>query len=297
MKYKVGIVSIVGFPNAGKSTLINHLVGQKLVAVSDKAQTTRKSNRVYYAKDNTQIIFVDVPGFTDENTLLNQSINLEIKETFEKVDVNLFLLSTQTQKKYDLHKLYELTSNRKQPTIVCLNKIDLKPNQYVTEFLNNLPEGQIILRISAEKNQSHEICNSVVDVLNPFLRDADVEIFNNEFVTNMPVKDICSEFIREKCFDLLNQELPYNLHVNMRKFEEGKVTKMYADIVVSKDGQKKIIIGTKGEMIKQIGVLSRKEIEKFLQKKVYLELHVKVDKNWSDDKGLLKKYGYKVNGK
>jgi len=289
-KTKAGYVALIGRPNAGKSTLLNWLLGEKIAMVSHKAQATRKRLYAIVMHKNAQIIFIDTPGLHEKERLLNKFMLEEALKAIGDCDLILFLAPV-TDPVTHYEKFLELAKDR--PHILVLTKIDMVDNakllakiaeyqKYQDRFLELVP-------VSVKKNiGKEELLNAIVKYLpeHPYYYDP-------ELLTTENIRDIYKELIREAIFENVSDEIPYETDVIIEKIEESPtMDKVYAMIVVEKPSQKGIIIGKKGETIKRIGKVARKLLEEFSQKKIYLELYVVVKKGWTKSKKELESIGY-----
>ncbi len=288
--YKSGFVGIFGKANAGKSTLLNAILGEKLAIVSPKAQTTRNKILGILTEPTYQIIFSDTPGLLNSKYKLHEKMMNEVSMVKQGTDVVLYLIDANDNIEENTELLNKL--NSKQPTILVINKIDKakagKIDAVKTAF-SKLPQVKKMIEISAlEKINIEELMTSIVDLL-----PAMPAYYDEDTLTDKPIRFFVSELIREKLFFELDEELPYHAAVLVRQYEEkNTLTKIVADIIVSRESQKGIILGKQGSMIKKIGQLAREDIEKFIDRKVFLELHVKVRKDWRNNDLYLKEYGY-----
>jgi GTP-binding protein Era len=291
---KAGFVAVVGRPNAGKSTLLNYLVGEKLAMVSKKAQATRKRMNIIVMHKDAQIIFVDTPGIHKKERLLNQFMLEEALKAMGDSDLILFLAPV-TDKLSEYEKFLELSEARGVKHIIVLTKIDFVSNAKILEKLSEYQKYQdkfeAIIPFSVNKNIGKdqlldEICKHLPN--SPWL-------FDPEIMTTDNIRDIYKELIRESIFENMSDEIPYESDVIIEKiYEEDNIDRVYATIVVEKDTQKGMIVGQKGTTIKRIGISAREIMEKFSGKKIYLDLHVSVKKGWSKDKQSLEEFGYIV---
>jgi GTP-binding protein Era len=289
-EFKSGFVGIFGKPNAGKSTLLNALLHEKLAIVSPKAQTTRNKILGILTEENYQIIFSDTPGLLQSKYKLHERMMKEVNMVREGTDVVLYLMDVNDDIEENITHIEKLS--RKQHTIVAINKIDKakKGNlDKVKAALANIQSISNILEISA-LNQLHldTLLQNIIEHLPsmPAYYDADT-------LTDKPMRFFVAEMIREKLFYLLDDELPYHVAVLVRQYEvKQTLTKIGADIIVSRESQKAILLGAQGSMIKKISQDARADIEKFIDRKVFLEIHVKVRKDWRNNDLYLKEYGY-----
>jgi GTP-binding protein Era len=288
---KAGFVNIFGKPNAGKSTLLNTLMGEKMAIVSHKVQTTRHRIKAILTDDNYQIIFSDTPGIIDPRYKLHEKMMQAVKGSLEDADVAL-LIADAGEPREESHEIFK-SLKLKAPVIVVLNKIDHIKNEEelaaTKVFFEEQPYCKEVVLISALKSiGTKELLDRVLHYLpegHPF--------YEGDDLSDLPTKFFVSELIREKIFQLYHEELPYHTTVLIQEFKEKTtLIKIQADIIVQRDTQKGIILGDGGKMIKQLGTLARKDIEEFLDSKVFLELYVKVRPKWRDSDLYLKEYGY-----
>ena len=287
---KSGFVNIVGKPNAGKSTLLNALLGEKLSIVSSKVQTTRHRIRAFLSGDDYQIVFSDTPGVIEPKYKLHEKMMSAVHASMEDADVCVFLADARDA--IDEIKITIDLLKVKIPLILVLNKTDLiKSGELVDKIssLRMMPGVNELIAISA-KQQSNldQVTNAIIRLL----PDGQA-YYDKDELTDLPTKFFAAEIIREKIFELYDEEVPYQTTVVIAKFEE-KLTliKITAEIIVHRESQKAIILGAKGSKIKELGTRSRLELEKFLDAKVFLELFVKVRDNWRNNDLYLKEYGY-----
>ncbi len=289
---KAGFVAVVGRPNAGKSTLLNHIVGEKLAMVSKKAQATRKRMNIIVMHEKTQIIFVDTPGLHEKEKLLNQFMMEEALKAIGDSDLILFLAPA-SDSVDEYAKFLEMSERKKIPHIIILTKIDRIPQGKLLEKLGQYQKYQehfeAIIPFSVNKKVGKEqLLNEIVKYLpyHPWL-------FDPELLTTDNIRDIYKELIRESIFENLSDEIPYESDVLINRIDESEtLDRVMATIVVEKEMQKRMIVGTKGEGIKRVGIVARKVMEGFAQKKIYLDLHVSVKKGWSKNRATLEELGY-----
>lgn len=291
MAHKAGFVNIVGSPNVGKSTLMNKLMGEKLSIVTSKAQTTRHRILGIYNDEDTQIVFSDTPGVVNAAYKLHENMMEYVNTSLRDADVLLFItdpFETETNNKETLEKIKKLNI----PVICLLNKMDLSDQDKMTERLaywkNELPNA-LIFPISALHGFNIE---GVWEEILKRIPESP-PYFDKDQISDRPMRFFVSEIIREKIFIHTKKEIPYACQVEIEEYIEGDdLTRIRALIIVERNSQKGIIIGKGGEMLKRIGKEARKEIEKFVGTKVFLETFVKVDKNWRASDTKLRKYGY-----
>lgn len=289
--FKSGFVSIFGKPNAGKSTLLNALVGEKMAIVSHKVQTTRHRIKGFVNSDEYQVIFSDTPGIIDPQYKLHQKMMQQVKNALEDADAALLVYDLSDKQLTEANALFE-SLKLKVPAIIVLNKTDAVSKAVVDEatiFFKQKPYVKELFAISAKKEEGvKELLAAAVKYL-----PEGAPFYSQEDLSDMPTKFFVSELIREHIFSLFQEEIPYHTAVVVQEFtEKSTLIKIRADIVVQRETQKYIIIGEKGSMIKKLGSLSRAAIETFLDSKVFLELFVKVKPKWRDDELKLREYGY-----
>lgn len=289
---KSGFVSLIGRPNVGKSTLLNAIIGKKVAITSSTAQTTRNMIQGIYHEKDLQIIFVDTPGIHKPQNKLGKFLNQQAYYSIHDVDVILFLTDV-TQKlgsgdKFILEKLKEVDV----PVILVLNKIDKIPYEMVlpkiSEYKDVFPFQEII-PISATK---HRNIKELIQTISNYLTD-DVSYYDNHTITNVSMTFSISELIREKVLYFTKEEVPHSVACVVEDISEDKNNvSISASIIVDRESLKKILVGKNGSMIKKIGIESRKDIEELLNRKVYLDLRVKVVQNWRDKDQFLNQLGY-----
>lgn len=292
-----GYVALIGRPNVGKSTLMNHLLGQKLSITSRKPQTTRHRILGIKTTEAGQAIFMDTPGMhQDEKKVLNRYLNKTADSTLLGVDVVLWLLDGLYWHEYD-EQIFKKLEYAGLPVILVVNKIDkIKDKQAVLGFFaearQKYPFEQIV-PVSALKSTNLEVLEQHIMALLPEA----APIYPEDQLTDRPERFFAAEIIREKLTRRLGDELPYALTVEIERFEEHpELSKIYATIWVERSSQKSIVIGKQGEMLKKIGTEARIDIEKLIGQKVYLQLWVKVKKGWSDSERALQSLGFIDNG-
>lgn len=289
--HKAGFVNIFGPPNAGKSTLMNILLGEKLAIVSPKVQTTRHRILGILSEPKYQIIFSDTPGIIDPKYKLHNKMMQQVRSAVEDADVALLMVDI-TDNPDEFAAIINALS-LKTKKILLINKVDLLKKKDQLDELVKAFEERIkpdkTLTISALKNIN---TGNIIPAILEFLPEAP-PFYPDEDISDRPLRFFVSEMIREKIYTLYDQEVPYHTAVLVQTFEElPHVTKIRADIIVTRETQKMIILGQGGAMIKKLGTLARQSIEQFLDKKVYLELFVKVRPKWRENDNYLKEYGY-----
>lgn len=290
MAYKAGFVNIFGKPNAGKSTLLNALLGEKLAITSPKVQTTRHRILGILNMPEVQIIFSDTPGIIKPEYKLHEKMMQAVRSAAEDADIALLMMDA-NDSPCQIEELFT-SLKLKAPKILVINKTDLVGNERLLQIRRSFTKGSFadIVEISAlEKNNLDILIKRIVSLL-----PESPPYYPEDMLTERPLRFFVAELIREKIFVLYQKEIPYHTTVLVTQFEEKKtLTKIVADIIVQRETQKGIILGEKGRMIRELGRLSRLDIESFLGRKVFLELHVKVRDKWRDKDIFLKEYGYK----
>lgn len=292
MTHKAGFVNIIGNPNVGKSTLMNALVGEKLSIVTPKAQTTRHRILGIVNEEDYQIIFSDTPGILNPAYELQESMMDFVKSAFDDADVIIYMVEVgETQIKNE--QFLKRIKHSKVPVILLLNKIDLSNPKEVEEriqFWRDLVPNSFVYVISAlEKFNVESVFYKIIELL-----PESPPFYPKDQLTDKPERFFVNEKIREKILTHYKKEIPYSVEVETESFvEEENIVRIRSVIMVERDTQKGIIIGHKGKAIKRVGAEARKDLEIFFDKKVYLELFVKVNKNWRSNKNQLKRFGYK----
>jgi len=291
MSHKSGFVNIIGSPNVGKSTLMNQLVGEKLSIITSKMQTTRHRIMGMVNEDDYQIVFSDTPGIINPAYRLHQNMMKFVSEALKDADVILMVTDIYEDPNKMEERLVQI-NNIKVPTLLLLNKIDLSNQKalegIVRQWKLKLPNAQILPISALHKMSINFILPKILEWLpeNP-------PYFDKDQLTNKSMRFFVSEIIREKILLIYQKEVPYSCEVVVEEYkDEEKIVKIRANIMVSRTSQKSIVIGHQGNKIKKLGTEARIDIESFISKKVYLDLFVKVDKDWRDKEGKLKKYGY-----
>lgn len=289
MEHKSGFVNIIGNPNVGKSTLINALTGEKISIVSPKAQTTRQRVLGFLSTDNYQIIFSDTPGYIENPSYeLHKKMLGYIETAFE--DADIVILIVEPEEKDINPALIKRLKSLQIPLIICINKVDTSQqqnmNELMTYYKNEFPNADVML-ISALHNFNIDVLLARIIELLP----KHPAWYPKDVLSDRNLRFFVSEMIREQIFYLYDKEIPYHCEVYIDYFKEEDIPKIGATIFVSRESQKRIIIGKGGNLIKKLGMQARKNIEKFLDQHIFLELHVKV-KDWRNDDNVLKQFGY-----
>ncbi len=293
-KYRSGFVSIVGMPNVGKSTLLNMIAGQKIAIISDKPQTTRNKILAIYTNEDEQIIFTDTPGIHKPHNKLGEAMVKAANESMSDVDVLLFCVDATKPICKTEHNIADNIKKLGVPCILVINKVDLVKKDLLLPLIadySNIHDFEAIVPISAKEGDGIEILLNNIRQFIPY----GPKFYYDDMVTDQPEKQIAAEIIREKLLWLLDKEIPHGVAIEIEKMKENKnVTSINASIYCEKASHKGIIIGKNGEMLKKTGTLARQDIEKMLDKKVYLELWVKVRPDWRNSNSQIKNFGFEV---
>lgn len=287
---KAGFVSIIGRPNSGKSTLLNTLINEQIALVSHKINATRKRMNIIVMHNDTQIIFVDTPGIHNKEKMLNQFMLQESIKAIDDCDLIIFLAPI-TDNVDNYINFLNLSKNKKH--LLVLSKMDTlnreKSINKIIQYEKYKDKYLTLIPISSAKHINLKVLlDEIIKYLpeSPYLYDTDI-------ISTQKLREIYKEKIREALFDNLNKEIPYQSDVIIKKIQEDhKIDRIYADIIVEKESQKIIVIGTNGKSIKNIGINARKKLEQFSGKKIFLKLEVIVKKGWSKNKKSLKEIGY-----
>jgi GTP-binding protein Era len=292
--YKSGFVTLIGRPNVGKSTLMNQLIGQKIAITSDKPQTTRNRIQTVYTDERGQIIFLDTPGIHKAKNKLGEYMVSVAERTLKEVDVVLWLVEPTTYIGAGEQHIAEQLSQVKTPVILVINKIDtLKNQEDILTFINaykDVCQFAEIVPVSALKAKNTDL---MLELIYKYLPKGP-QYYDEDTVTDQPMRQISAELIREKALRLLNDEIPHGIAVTIEKMKErdNGIMDIEAEIICERESHKGIIIGKGGSMLKKIGSAARREIEGLMDTKVNLQLWVKVRKEWRDSELYMKNYGY-----
>jgi len=287
---KVGFVNIFGRPNAGKSTLLNELMGEKLAIVSKKVQTTRHRIKGILTEKDYQLVISDTPGIIEPKYKLHEKMMAAVKNALEDADVALLIVDV-NENLEECNAIFEALK-LKVPAVIVINKIDKAGPDKIKEvvsFFETKPYCKKAITISALSGINKK---KFLKPILEFLPEAE-PFFAGDDISDLPTKFFVSELIREKIYELFQEEIPYHAAVMINEFKEKtSLIKISADIIVQRETQKGILLGEKGSMIKKLGTAARKDIEKFLDQKIFLELFVKVKPQWRENELQLKEYGY-----
>jgi GTP-binding protein Era len=291
MQHKAGFVNIIGNPNVGKSTLMNALMGEKISIITHKAQTTRHRILGILNEDDYQIVFSDTPGIIKPAYKLQESMMNFVHSAFKDADVLIYMVEMGEKALKD-EALFEKIKNTKTPLLLLINKIDLSEQEEVAEQINHwkeiIPNAEILPISALNKFNIDKILERIIELL-----PVSPAYYDKDAITDKPKRFFVSESIREKILKHYKKEVPYSVEVEVEEFEDEKdIIRIRAIIFVMRESQKGIIIGHKGAGIKRIGTEARKDLERFFDKKIFLETVVKVKKNWRDDDRQLKSFGY-----
>lgn len=292
--FKSGFVAILGEPNVGKSTILNYLLGTHLAVVTPKPETTRDKIRGALTTQQGQIIFVDTPGIHRPHTLLGKHMVRQAKESLYEADIVLAVIDARKGSSKNDQILFQLIQQSNKKAILLINKVDLIDRRFVLPLIEKCGKLQIFtdyIPISATKGENMQL---LLPKLFEYLPEGE-KLFPDDYLTDRPQRFFVCELIREQVLRLTREEIPHSVAVLVEEMKKRPGKDLYyieAVIFVERDSQKAIIIGKRGQMLKHIGEASRKNIEEWLQKKVFLQLFVKVYKNWRKDPGALKMLGY-----
>ena len=292
--FKSGFVAIVGRPNVGKSTFMNYVLGQKIAIMSDKAQTTRNKIQGVYTKDDAQIVFLDTPGIHKPKHELGEFMVKSAYSALKEVDAVLFMVNVSEKRGPGDDFIIEKLKGIKTPIFLVLNKIDLVTPEVLLERVESYKDALDfagVFPISViQGNNVNELMEALINAL-----PEGPQYYPADQITDHPEYFVVSELIREKILQLTQEEIPHSVAVTVDKMQKDEFDKVhvYANIIVERKSQKGIIIGKGGRLLKEIGTRARRDIQQLLGNKVYLELWVKVEKDWRKRKSNLQEYGYR----
>ena len=290
--HRSGFINIIGNPNVGKSTLMNNLVGEKLSIITSKAQTTRHRILGIVNGDNFQLIFSDTPGIIKPSYELQDSMMDFVKSALEDADVLLYMVEI-GEKSIKDSEVHDKIQSAKIPTIILLNKIDLSTQEDIKNQINiwsnQYPDTEIYPVSALNNFNTEKVINRIIELI-----PESPAYFPKDQLTDKPERFFVNEKLREKILLYYNKEIPYSVEVQTEEFkEEDSIIRIRSLILVERESQKGIIIGHNGVALKKIGSKARIDLEKFFGKKIFIELHVKVSKNWRSNPNQLRKFGYK----
>jgi GTP-binding protein Era len=293
--YKSGFVAVMGRPNVGKSTLINAILGQKVAAVSPRPQTTRKRQMGILTLDNAQVIFIDTPGVHQPRHKLGEKMNKEATATLQESDLILFVVDVSQPPQPEDQLLVELLKSVKPraPLILALNKADLVDEATLPDhraaFEALIPVAESLIISSTRGSNLDGLRKTILDLL-----PAGEPFFPDDQVTDLYERELAADLIREAALNILRDEIPHGIAIRIDQFTERGTTGAYieATLFVERESHKPIVIGQGGKMLKRIGSSAREQIEAMSGRKVFLNLQVKVRKNWRDDENVLRRFGY-----
>lgn len=296
-EFKSGFVSIIGRPNVGKSTLLNHLVGTKVAIMSDKPQTTRNKIRGILTTENAQIVFIDTPGIHKPRNKLGEfMVNTAVK-ALEEVDLILYIVDVTDEIGPGEYYIMGVLEKVDTPVFLVINKIDLVPKGKIAEVIQTLVSEFNFTEIVPVSAATGENTDTLLKLLVDYLPEGP-KYYPDDMVTDNPQQFIISELIREKVLQTTRDEVPHSVAVQVEDIQDkGDIIYIMVIIYTEKDSQKGIIIGKGGRKLKEIGLKARQEIENLFGSKVYLDLWVKVKKDWRKSNGALHQFGYSLKGK
>ncbi len=294
--FKSGFITVVGRPNVGKSTLLNSLLGQKVSIVSNVPQTTRYVIRAVLSTEDSQLVFVDTPGIHLFKHKLSLELNTIAINSLQGIEVILYMVDCSRQPQQEEEKIMDILKKTKTPVIMALNKID-KSRKFLNDYIElwqektsgNLAPLKYFLPISALQGKN---TGSLLEAIKEFLPEQE-PYYAKEVVTDFPLTYRVADIVREKICSLLREELPHQIAVEVEEISpEDKIVRIFTNILVNTDSQKSIVVGKKGTMVKNIGIQARQDLEKLFDKKVFLRLKVRLEKNWHNKLRILRELGY-----
>ncbi len=287
-----GFIAIVGRPNVGKSTLLNHLIGQKVSITSRKAQTTRHRITGILTEERTQFVFVDTPGFqTQHLNTLNRGLNRVVSSSLRDVNVVLFVIEARHFDERDRQVMQLLPKHA--PVLLVINKVDVMSDKSeLLPFMQDIAKEREFAAIVPVSARQDKQLDTLLDAIRPFLPEGE-KIYPEDEITDRNERFLAAELVREKVFRFTGEELPYSVSVIIEQFKmDGKLRRIHAAILVDKDAHKAMLLGKNGEKMKEIATQARLDMEKMFGGKVYLEVWIKVRSGWADDARVLKSLGY-----
>lgn len=292
--YRAGFVGLIGLPNSGKSTLMNAVVGEKVSIVTAKPQTTRRRVMGLVTTNEYQFVFVDAPGVVSAKSGLNMFLHEEALDVIAQSDALVAVLNIDEKSPDQLNEIIKIVKESGKPWVALIHKVDL-PELHRPQILRDkLADYGVPVIQGSALSEPEGLKESLLAALKPLMPAGDGPLYDEELYTLSTTRELCAEIIREKCFETLHQEVPFGLAVKVLKFDEDSapVVKIHSEIMVSKENHRPIVIGSGGSALKKIGMEARKEIEKLLGEKVYLDLQVTSKKDWQKNRGIMKELGY-----
>lgn len=292
--FRSGFIAIIGRPNVGKSTFINRVIGQKIAIISDKPQTTRHKIQAVYNEENVQMIFIDTPGIHKPKHQLGEFMVKTAESTLNEVDAILFMINAEQGYGRGDQYILDLLKDVKRPIYLIINKIDLvHPDNLLPLIATYKDKGEFTEIIPISALQGNNV-NHLLDILKQQLPEGP-KYYPDNHLTDHPERFIMSELIREKILQLTREEIPHSIAVDIENIEKrpSNMVVIQATIITERDSQKRIIIGKRGSMLKNIGQKAREDIETLLGTKVYLELWIKVKKDWRNNEHKLRQFGFR----
>lgn len=295
-KIKSGFVGIIGQPNAGKSSFLNRMVAEKVSIVTAKPQTTRRRSLGIINDENYQIVFVDAPGMIKNNKKLNTFLQAELDDVIKTSDVLLAVLSIDEESVESIDEIIKLINQSGKPWCAFINKTDIGQKAHRTQIIRDKVKEAGGVAFTGTCSHDEGVPKSdIIEYIVSKLPESTAPLYDPELFTPHSVRELAVEIVREKCFEILHQEVPYGLAVRIAKFDEGgKLPKISFEIIIEKESHKAIVIGKAGATLKEIGTQARKDIEKLMQEKVFIDMHVVVKENWTTDTRILENLGYKI---
>jgi GTP-binding protein Era len=297
MSYKAGFLGLIGQPNAGKSTLMNYLVSEKISIVTEKPQTTRRRVLGVWSVDEGQIVFVDAPGLINADKGLNGFLSKEAEDVIGQSDAILAVISLDEKNAEDAEKVIKMVSGSHKPWAGVITKSDLVEKQHRIMILKKMIEdagGKALQASAKDMDADPENREALLLECLALLPESPAPLYDIELFTPHNTRDLVAEVIREKCFEFVHQEIPFSMAVRILKFDDNATPcpKIYAEILVAKENHKAIVIGKGGTNLKEIGTAARKEIETLVGEKVFLDLIVNFKADWFNNKRIMQELGY-----
>jgi GTP-binding protein Era len=294
MSYRAGFAGLIGLPNSGKSTLLNLLVGEKISIVTAKPQTTRRRVMGIHNDKDMQAVLVDAPGVVKASTGLNKFLREEALDVISQSDVLIAVLNIDEAEPENLEELLLMVKESGKPWMAVINKTDLPQMHRVRILREKIEALNVPVVAGSSLKEGEPLKESLFAALRPLLPAADKPLYEDDLYTLSTVRELCSEIIREKCFESLHQEIPFQLAVRIMRFieDDGPMVRIEAEIVTGKENHKPIVVGRGGQVLKVIGTEARKEIQKLIGRKVFLDLKVTANPNWQKNPTTMKELGY-----